>query len=163
MSKWIEAFKEATEGARIEYDPTLEWRFGPPAAPMELDRLRQHLRAPIPSSLQELLSEANGIEILDETWGEEWEPLYFSVEQMLTDVVDYLETSGNPMPPAEELQSVVFFSHQNGFACLNAICVRSFLAFNAGDVVCLEHDCGEWTKVADSLDEFLLDPCSCCL
>jgi SMI1 / KNR4 family (SUKH-1) len=163
MSKWIQKFKTSSDLAREDSETELQWRFNPPATESELKRLESHLGAPIPQGLRQFLLEANGIQILDASWGDEWRPLFFSVEQMLTDVVEYLETSGNPMPPEEELRSVAFFSHHNGFSYLNAICIRNFAEFCAGDVVYLEHDSGEWSKIADSLEEFLLDPYNCCL
>lgn len=111
MRNWREIFEQSAKQVpdRDEYE--IRYQFGQPSSNAELARLESHLHGPIPNDLRSLLSEFNGIQIKQKYWGDDWRPLYLNIEQMLGDLVDYIETSGNEMPPPNELGCVAFFAH----------------------------------------------------
>ena len=155
MSIWKETFERSAEGVPDRAERGIAYRFGPPATDSQLVDLERHLGSVTPSDLQAMLREFDGIEIRDKYWGASWQPLYLNVDQMLEDVPEYLQTSGNPVPPSEELASVAFFAHQNGFAELYGVCLRAFSDFGAGDILGLDHETGEFARAEDSLMDFV--------
>ena len=154
MSLWKETFERSAEDIPDRAERGIAYRFGPPATDSQLADLERFLGSVLPSDLQAMLRQFDGIEIRDRYWGPSWQTLYLSVDQMLEDVPDYLQTSGNPVPPPSELASVAFFAHQNGFAELYGVCLRAFSGFGAGDVLVLDHETGEFAQAKDSLMDF---------
>ena len=155
MGFWKTTFERSAEAVPDRAERCVAYRFGPPASDTELEMLSGHLGSAVPSDLRAMLQEFNGIEIRDKYWGASWQPLYLSVDQMLHDVPEYVRTSGNPIPPSEELANVAFFAHQNGFAELYGVCLRAFSSFGDGDVLVMDHDTGEFDRAEDSLMGFV--------
>lgn len=163
MGRWKDMFELSAAKVPDKSARHLRHRFGPPATATELATLEGLLRGAIPAELRSMFSEFNGIEVEDGYWGEGWCPLYLSTEQIVADVTDYIETSGNPMPPPDELASVAFFAHQNGFAELYAVCIRKFSDFGLGQVLVLDHETGEFELAEESLSAFVSNPEYCVL
>ena len=155
MSFWKATFERSAESVPDRVERGVAYQFGAPATDHQLGLLSGHLGSAVPSDLRAMLQEFDGVEIRDKYWGPSWQPLYLSVDQMLHDVPEYVGTSGNPVPPLEELASVAFFAHQNGFAELYGVCLRAFSGFGAGDVLVLDHETGEFARAEDSLMDFV--------
>lgn len=84
---------------------------------------------------------------------------YLDVEHMAFEVPTYFRTSGNPLPPASDLQSVVFLYQENGFADLYGVCARDVAGFKAGEVVHLDHEKGALENVYPNLEAFVRYAC----
>jgi hypothetical protein len=163
MARWKKMLAGAIEGFDDREAFEAEYRFNPPASDGEIARLEQRLGTALPADLRSLLLEFNGVAYRDRYWGKEWRPLYLSVQEILGELEDYIANSGNPAPPAEELDSVAFFAQQNGFAVLFALCIRSFGNFAVGQVLSLDHETGEFELERETLEEFVSDPAYCTL
>ncbi len=163
MARWKRMLAEAIGGFDEREGLEAEYRLGPPASDGEIARLEQHLGVALPADLHSLLLEFNGVAYRDRYWGEEWRPLYLSIQEMLGELENYIANSGNPFQPAEELDNVAFFAQQNGFAVLFALCTRPFGDFSVGQVLSLDHETGEFELERETLEEFVSDPAYCTL
>ena len=161
MSNWKEKFDSSSFGVSDKDELELEYKFGPPASETDIHETEESLKIIFPNELRSLLSEFNGIEAKDKYWG--WRQLYLSTSTMKNELQEYLMESGNPMPPKEELERVVFFAQQNGFALLFAVCIDAFEEFDKGQIICLVNDTGEFELECDSLDEFVSSSDYCVL
>jgi hypothetical protein len=163
MARWKKMIAGAIEGFDDREAFEAEYRFNTPASDGEIARLEQRLGMALPADLRSLLLEFNGVAYRDRHWGKEWRPLYLSIQEMLGELEDCIANSGNPAPLAEQLDSVVFFANQNGFAVLFALCVRSFGDFSVGQVVSLDHETGDFELERETLEEFVSDAAYCTL
>uniref|UniRef100_UPI002FD9AD5D SMI1/KNR4 family protein n=1 Tax=Arsukibacterium sp. TaxID=1977258 RepID=UPI002FD9AD5D len=163
LNRWREIFEQSAMNVPDKEELEIRYQFGQPSTESELATLEHQLGGPIPTELRSMLKEFNGIEIKEKDWGESWRPLYLSIAQILLEVVDYIETSGNPMPASDELANVVFFAHQNGFAELYAVCMRDFSEFRSGQILVLDHETGELQLAEESLSAFVSNPDYCTL
>jgi hypothetical protein len=108
-----------------------------------------------------MLSEFNGVWYTteaDRRRGTESSILYFDITHLTVEVPKYFgNCDGNPLPPAGDLQKVVFVCQSNGFADLLGVCLKDVAGFRAGQVVKLDHEVGELEACANSLFEFVRD------
>ena len=155
VESWKKLFDESAGNVARRGEREVEYFFGKPVTDDEISNVEEALGLRLPNELRELLKEFNGIEVKQEYWGPNPLPLYLSTQNMLVDIPKYIQESGNPMPPIDQLGSVVFFAHQNGFAELYAVCVKSFDDFQLGQVLCLDHETGEFELERNSLKHFV--------
>ncbi len=148
-------FEESASNVARRDELEIEYFFGKPATDDEILSVEEARGFRLPNELRELLKEFNGIEIKEKYWGPNPRPLYLSTQNMLVDIPEYIQESGNPMPPVDQLASVIFFAHQNGFAELYAVCAESFNDFRLGQVLCLDHETGEFELERGSLKQFV--------
>ena len=155
VESWKKLFEQSAWNVANRDELEVEYFFGKPVTDDEISKVEDALGLRLPNELCELLREFNGIETKQKYWGPNPRPLYLSTQNMLVDIPEYIQESGNPMPPNDQLASVIFFAHQNGYAELYAVCVKSFKGFQLGQVLCLDHETGEFQLERDSLKEFV--------
>jgi len=153
FQNWKNKFEKSSSEFVDKDELELEYKFGDPATEDQLSEVEKSLRICIPDSLRTLLLEFNGIEAKDKYRG--WNQLYLSTSNIMKEIPEYIQDSGNPMPPNDHLSKVIFFSQQNGFAVLYAVCVEPFETYLPNQIVAVESDAGEFYLACESLSEFV--------
>src|SRR5215475_12789573 len=117
MGKWRDAFESGLP-PEDERDAGDVYTFGPPATPEQLAEVERELKLRLPADVREMLSEFNGVWLAYTNYGGGPDRLYLTTKDMIVDVPDYIRTSGNYMPPDDQLSKVAFVSQSNGFGAL---------------------------------------------
>lgn len=153
MSKWKGLFETAFRGFEEVDELEMDFRFYDPASTVDIKILEGSKRLQLTEDLKSMFLEFDGISVKEKYWGSK--NLYLPISEVIGDVEDYIVNSGNPMPPETELNSVVFFAQQNGYAVLYGMCCRSFGLFEVGQVLALDHETGEFEVESATLEEFV--------
>lgn len=153
MSKWKRVFEKAFRDFEEVDELEMEFSFYAPASASEIKSLESSKRVKLTEDLKSMFLEFNGVAVKEKYLGRK--NLYLPISEIIGDVEDYIVNSGNPMPPEAELNSVVFFAQQNGYAVLYAICCQPFGRFGVGQVLALDHETGEFDVESESQEEFV--------
>jgi len=142
--------------AKNEYNRTFD--FEPPATEAQIQEAEQLLGVALPDGVRELLAEFNGV--WDRTDAKYPEITYLDLKHMSVDVLEYFRKcrhpiTGNPLPPEQDLNKVVFIYQSNGFGDLWGVCVEDVAGHRAGEVVRLDHEIGELESSHKSLTDFV--------
>ena len=133
--------------------------FKPPATDAQIQDAEDLLGVTLPTGIKSLLREFNGV--WDATNSTHPEITYLDTQHMSVEVPNYFRMcsdpiQGNPIPPEEDLQKVVFFYQSNGFGDLWGICLEDVAESQAGEIVRLDHEEGDLVPSYSSLEEFVV-------
>ncbi|WP_273209581.1 SMI1/KNR4 family protein [Marinobacter subterrani] len=159
MSKWKRIFENAFRDFEEVDELEMELSFYAAASTSDIKNLEDSKQVQLTKDLKSMFLEFNGISVKEKYWGRK--NLYLPLSEVMGDVEDYIVNSGNPMPPETELNSVVFFAQQNGYAVLYGMCCQPFGEFEAGQVLVLDHETGEFEVESDNLEEFVSNSWHC--
>jgi hypothetical protein len=157
MGKWREVF-EAELPPVAERPYRTEYHFGPPAEADQIAAAEAALKVQFPADVREMLSEFNGV------WSrshfddgrEDSDIRFLDLQHMTVEVPRYFaECGGNPLPPKKDRRRVVFVCQSNGFAELWGVCVEDVAGHQAGAVVKLDSEVGEFEPSHASLAAFV--------
>ena len=159
MSKWKRIFEAAFLNFEEVDELEMEFSFYAPASTSDIKSLEDYKRVQLTDDLKSMFLEFNGISVKEKYWGRK--NLYLPISEIMGAVEDYIVNSGNPMPPEAELNSVMFFAQQNGYAVLYGMCCQPFGEFDVGQVLALDHETGEFEVESENLEEFASNSWHC--
>ncbi|MCW8128683.1 SMI1/KNR4 family protein [Microbulbifer halophilus] len=153
MSNWKRIFETAFRDFEGVDELEMEFSFYAPASIVDIRGIEDSKGVKLTEELKGIFLEFNGISVKEKYWGRK--NLYLPISEVIEDVEDYIKNSGNPTPPETELNSVVFFAQQNGYAVLYGMCCQPFGEFKVGQVLALDHETGEFEVESENLEEFV--------